>query len=138
MSPVSCISNGKMFIVNRRSEEMQKYTCRLCMVESTLEDQSIVPFYAEQGICAMCMGDIYTFLNSSDTLKNDELCLKLNLRKLRRSLQLIECQSEIDQILVRIRDHVYNIERELKHSVQASPSISNTLQEYHSLIRVYS
>lgn len=83
------------------------------------------------------MGDIYVYLQSSHQLRNEELSLKVNLRKMRNILQRVDCPQNIDQVLERVRKEVYAIEKQLKDSVQDYPSVSEALSEYHSLIRVY-
>ncbi|PFG58043.1 hypothetical protein ATG66_0562 [Vibrio sp. ES.051] len=116
---------------------MRKFTCKLCTIELMVEEQSVTPFHVEHSVCEICMGDIYTFLQSSHLLRNEELNLKLNLRKLRHSLQRLSCQREVDQTLERVRTEVCTIERQLEDSIQDYPSVSEVLSEYHSLIRLY-
>ncbi|PNH89739.1 hypothetical protein C1M59_17380 [Vibrio diazotrophicus] len=83
------------------------------------------------------MGDIYTFLQSSHLFRNDELKLKVNLRKMRNILQHVNNQKEIYLALELVRKEVCAIERQLEDSNQDYPSLSKALSEYHSLIRVY-
>lgn len=116
---------------------MRKYTCKLCTVESMFDEQIVIPFHVEHGVCEMCMGDIYVFLQSSHLLKNEEFRLKVNLRKMRNILQRVDSQKDIDQALERVRKEVYGIEKQLEDSIQDYPSVSEVLSEYHSLIRVY-
>lgn len=116
---------------------LQSYSCKLCMAEVSFEDQEVTPFYVEHGVCEMCMEDIYVFLLSSHLLRNEELNLKVNLRKMRHVLQRVDSQKEIDQALERVREEVCAIERQLETSTLEYPSLSEALSQYHSLIRVY-
>ncbi|NAW90988.1 MULTISPECIES: hypothetical protein [unclassified Vibrio] len=116
---------------------LQKYTCKLCTVEVSFEERNVTPFHVEHGVCEMCMGDIYVFLQSSHLLRNEELSLKVNLRKMRNILQRVDSPKYIDQTLERVRTEVFAIERQLEGFIQDYPSVSEALSEYHSLIRVY-
>lgn len=116
---------------------LQSYSCKLCVADVSFEDQEVTPFYVEHGVCEMCMEDIYVFLQSSHLLRNEELGLKVNLRKMRHVLRRVDSQKEIDQALERVREEVCAIERQLEASALECPSLSKALAEYHSLIRVY-
>lgn len=116
---------------------LQKYSCKLCTTEVSFEEQNVTPFYVEHGVCEMCMEDIYAFLQSSDILRNEEMNLKVNLRKMRNTLQRVDSPKEINQALERVREEVCAIERQLETSTLEYPSVSEALSEYHSFIRVY-
>jgi transcription initiation factor IIE alpha subunit len=116
---------------------MQKYICKLCTVESSFDEQTVTPFHIEHGVCEMCMNDIYTSLQSSHLLKNEELSLKINLRKLRNSLSKINSQWDIVNTIERLDENINEIEWRLKKLDGNYPSVVETISEYHSLVRVY-
>ncbi|MEZ8826138.1 hypothetical protein AB6E04_17405 [Vibrio amylolyticus] len=117
---------------------LQKYTCKLCTVESTVDVQETVLFQVKHSLCDLCMDDVHATLDASHQFNKVELHLKIHLRKLRCNLQRVtRIDKEVCSALDIVQSEVSAIEHELGDLIYDYPSVAEVLSEYRSLLSVY-